>query len=380
MMADAASRVGWDLIVCVLPSSVEIGRRLLQTARHSSAAPILAIGRATDPQMILQALRDGADEFVDIADWSDELFESVQRVMQRTHRHAGIELTGRVVTVLGAAGGVGTTTIAANLGAWLARSFRTWEFEDGDQELQTSAPDSRTGVQRSWGNDMAPYAQKSRFEPCAIYDLNIHRGDLTALFALESDLTISDFCRQEAPIDRDRFNRLFTRHESGVDVMAAPATISDSLTVTPQAIRLALALGRSRYRYQVLDVDVRDQPQRDEALWQADLVALILRLDLLCIRAAKRLLDSWEAEGFPVERVRLIANRVGQPHEIPASEAHEILGLPIWHQVIDDVRRANQGVNQGNLPVLRSRWQTICRNLQALADRVRQELPIVGRE
>jgi pilus assembly protein CpaE len=381
MMADAASRVGWDLIVCVLPSSIEVGRRLLQTARHSCSAPILAIGRATDPHFILQALRDGADEYVDIADWSRDLFESVQRVLERTRRHAGSELTGHVVSVLGAAGGVGTTSITANLGAWLAQSVCLSEYEESEAEsvaVETLGSQA-VAAMRSIGRapDLSPQiAHTARLESCAVYDLNRNRSDLASLYALETEFSLADFCRADGPIDRARFDRLFARHDSGVDLLAAPTLAEDSLLVTPQGLRLALALGRGKYCYQLLDVDARDSALRDEALWQADLVLLVIRLDLLAIRAAKRWLDNWEEEGFALERVRVIANRVGQPREIPLLEAHEALGTPIWHQVVDDVRRAHQAINQARLPVLRSRWWTLCRNLQSLADHVRQELPV----
>ncbi|MFM8250556.1 MAG: CpaE family protein [Planctomycetota bacterium] len=381
MMADAASRMGWDLIVCVLPSSIEVGRRLLQTARHSCSAPILAIGRATDPHVILQALRDGADEYVDIADWSRDLFESVQRVLERTRRHAGSELTGHVVSVLGAAGGVGTTSITANLGAWLAQSACQSELEEleiesmADETVAARVVVSTNSPGRA--QELSPQISHSaQWESCAVYDLHRNRNDLASFYALESEFSLADFCRTDGPIDRARFDRLFTRHASGVDLLAAPTLAEDSLLVTPQGLRLALALGRGKYGYQLLDVDARDSALRDEALWQADLVLLVIRLDLLAIRAAKRWLDSWEEEGFPLERVRVIANRVGQPREIPLLEAHESLGTPIWHQVVDDVRRANQAINQGRLPVLRSRWWTLCRNLQSLTDHVRQELPV----
>src|SRR5579885_3621560 len=89
--------------------------------------PILAISARGDGQTILQALRNGAREFLTVPVVLEDLLKALSRLQRG--RAGGDSKNGEVPTksesqvlaVLGSRGGVGCTSIAVNLGATLAQ-------------------------------------------------------------------------------------------------------------------------------------------------------------------------------------------------------------------------------------------------------------------
>src|SRR5215470_6241681 len=100
---------------------------IAQLTQESPGIPILAVSGRGDGQSILQALRSGAKEFLTSPVVLEELLTALQR-LQRTraggegsgqHRALGESL---VIAVAGARGGVGSTSLAVNIGCSLAQN------------------------------------------------------------------------------------------------------------------------------------------------------------------------------------------------------------------------------------------------------------------
>src|SRR5438876_3111497 len=101
-----------DIVVLVLSPEVENGLSVLRHLRGTVHARMLVIGPASEPKLILQALRDGADQYLDESDPEGEL----AAVIDRLRAEAGIEADpGRLIAVLAPSGGSGSTTVAANV-------------------------------------------------------------------------------------------------------------------------------------------------------------------------------------------------------------------------------------------------------------------------
>src|SRR6266481_7965559 len=87
---------------------------------------ILAVSAKGDGQLILQALRGGAHEFLTAPVVLEELLQAMQRLQ---HKHGAREggssngvakVNSLVVAVLGSRGGAGATSLAVNLGCSMA--------------------------------------------------------------------------------------------------------------------------------------------------------------------------------------------------------------------------------------------------------------------
>ena len=67
------------------------------------------------------------------------------------------------------------------------------------------------------------------------------------------------------------------------------------------------------------------------------------------------------------DRVRLVANRYGQPKELPYGRAEEALGMKIWQYIPDDPKTINRANNNGVPAVLESPRAPVSKSLRCLA-------------
>jgi pilus assembly protein CpaE len=324
------SRTRADLAVFVLPEDPERSLRMLewmQTLPHQNGERILAIGPAADPKVVLRALRGAVDDYLDEADLDAELTAAIGR--WRTSK-AVQEEAGRVIALLAPSGGSGSSTLAANIATVLAGQHKS----------------------------------------AALLDLKLHTGDLAALLDLKPTYTLADLCMNVARMDRALFERSLVRHTSGVSLLAPPRHFDDIARITPDGVHQALTLAKALFPYVLIDLDHSFRPEQVEALRRADIVLLVLRLDFVSLRNTRRALDFIERLGVHGDRIRLVVNRHGQPKEIPAAKAEEVLGLKVFHYVPDDPRSVNRANNNGVPVVLESPRAAVSRSVTKLAQGV----------
>src|SRR5260370_19450081 len=84
---------------------------------------------------------------------------------------------------------------------------------------------------------------------------------------------------------------------------------------------------------------------------QAGVLLLVVRLDFTSLRNARRILEHLQELEIPGHRIRLVANRYGQPNELPVAEAEGALGVKIAHYVPEDARTIN-GANNTGIPAV----------------------------
>ncbi len=314
-----------DMLVVVLSPAPDAGLDLVRKLRHRVCGPVLAVGQASESKLILRALHEGADHYLDEADLETQL----EAVLLRLHgrEETTTKPTGRLVSVLGASGGCGTSTLAVNLATVLAR-------------------------------------QHGR---CALIDLKPGVGDLAALLDLRPEHSLADLCLNSARMDRAMFEAALVAHASGVHLLAPPQMYEDIRLVTPKGVHKTLALAREIFPLSVADLEDCFHEEQVIALRQADLVLLVFRLDFPALRNTRRILDYFEQINIPDDRVRLVINRYGQAKELPVSEAEEALGRKVAYYIPDDPKTVNGANNMGVPVVLKTPSSKVAQSMAAVA-------------
>lgn len=141
------------------------------------------------------------------------------------------------------------------------------------------------------------------------------------------------------------------KHGSGVHLLAAPRHFREIANLIPDSVRDTLLLARSSYPYVVADLGHPAHPTQAEAVRVADVVLLVFRLDFTSLCNTRRILDYLDELGVERDRIQLIANRCGQPREIPADRAAQVLGVPTLFYIPEDLKTVNVANNNGT-PVL----------------------------
>jgi pilus assembly protein CpaE len=257
-------------------------------------------------------LHTGAAEYLDEAILEAELSGALARFKARAAVISSQQTAGWVISVLAASGGSGSSTIAANISATFAQQLGQ----------------------------------------CGLVDLRLSAGDLTSMLDLQPTHTIADLCDHLSRLDQSMFDQFFVRHASGVALLAAPSRFADIPRVTAKGVRQTLAMARVRFPYVVVDLNDAFGSEQVEALWQSDVIVLMLRLDYTSVRNTRRALENLGHLGIDMGRVKVVVNGYGERKQLTVAQAEEALRVKIAHLVPSDPASINQAINRGVPAVL----------------------------
>lgn len=269
---------------------------------------VIAVGPADDPRVIMQAMRQGVSDYVDQAEFQDDLKGALARYRETANL---TNRQGRVIACVPVCGGCGSSTLSVNIATSLAKEY------------------GRAGL----------------------IDFRLTSGDLASLLDLKPGYTLAEFCENVNSMDDDMYSRMMCEHQSGVHLLAAPSKFRDIAMVSAEGMREAVCKARANFPYVVIDADHPAHAEQTESLFLADEILLVLRLEFAALRNCRRILQYLNDLGIERSKVRLVANRFGQPREISNAKATEALGVEDLFYVPDDPKYVNMANNSG-VPVV----------------------------
>jgi pilus assembly protein CpaE len=316
-----------ELVIVVLPPDVERGLNVLGLLRGNAQCKMLAVGPSSDAKLVLRALRNGADDYVDSNDLEPELEAALVRLASEVNESGE---PARLITMLAPNGGSGSSTLAVNVATALAKEHKS----------------------------------------VCLFDLKLESGDLAALLDLRPTFTLADLCQHASRLDRVMFERSLVRHACGVHLLAPPRMFADVDQVTVDGIGQALAQARAHFPYVVVDLDHSFREEQNLVLRQSDVIMIVFRLDFVSLRNARRTLEHLDRMEIQRDNIRLVVNRFGQAKEVPASKAEEALGMKIFHYVPEDPWTVNRANNNGVPVVIETPSAKVSRSVVRLAHNI----------
>jgi pilus assembly protein CpaE len=308
-----------DAFVVDIRADASSGMAAIERIRASSpAVAIFAIAASAEPDLILQSMRAGANEFFPWAPGgqtqaSRQMEESFQGAVRRTAaRREAANAGARQPCVnhvfLGAKGGAGTTTIAVNCGVELASLTK---------------------------------------RPTLILDLKPGLGEVALFLGVRPRFTLLDAIENLHRLDKEFLRELAAKHKSGVDIMAGSEQFDRPGAQDAGAIEELLRVLARTYEYIVIDVGNSVNACAVAALYAADTVFLVTNPDVPSIRNAQRLVDRVRQLGAGSERVKILLNRVSDQHLIAPKQIETALGYGIHHTFSSDYRTVSTALNSG---------------------------------
>ena len=320
-----------DAVVIEVGPPPEAAWEAIDEVQETYAVRIVAVGPSTDAQTILQTLNHGAYKYVD----SRRVAEDLPVALRRARAEPPLAtMQGRVISVLGASGGCGASTIAANMAATYCH-----------------------GEKRA-----------------VLVDLNLEGGDLAALLRVQPSHSIADFCQNSSRMDANMFENCLVSQKSGVALLAPPLRYQEIGRVTARGVRKAISMARSHFPYVVVDVDRTYRPEHAQALFQSDVVVLVVRLDFPSVRQAGRVLSYLDDLRIDRQRVRLVVNRTSTRSELRARDVEAALKMPVALSIPEGARHLSRAVQRG-VPLIVDRPRSpVAQVLRELASSVNGRL------
>jgi pilus assembly protein CpaE len=295
--------------VIIVDARGDVVRAMADIDRARLASPsagIFAVAANPAPDLILQAMRAGANEFFTFPPAADALQEALRRTAARRSITSGSD--ANTLVFFGAKGGAGTTTIAVNCAVEIARLSK-----------------SRT----------------------IIVDLKPGLGEVSLFLGVRSRYTLLDALENIHRLDAGFIHELVVKHKSGLDILAGSDHFDRPGTIDSSALEEVFRLLAEEYDYILIDAGSQVNAASIPALYTADTIGLVANPDVPSIRNAQRLLERIGQLGASAERVRLILNRAADPYPIPQTQIESAVGHPIDHAFPSDYKTVSTAMNSG---------------------------------
>jgi pilus assembly protein CpaE len=308
---DVVGQTNPDVGFVALDSNPDKALELVESlAKSAPSCDLLVTSLSTDGNLILRTMRAGAKEFLTQPLKLEDLAAALQRVARQRGGTAGNSNAGcSIIAVAGATGGVGTTSLAVNLGCSLAAD---------------------------------------RQNSVVLLDLDLCLGDADVFLDTIPEYTISDVAQNISRLDLTLLKRSLTKHDTGLYLLPRPVQLEDARNITPDELSRVLALLKASFTHVIIDTSKGYTHLDMHALAEADQVLLVTQLDLPCLRNVVRLMMSFKETGHFDDRVKIIVNRVGYDSgQISLKKAKETIGGEIFWQVPNDYRVMVEVRNNG---------------------------------
>lgn len=256
---------------------------------------LLPAGVEKDAGEILKVVRAGAREYLPIPCAAIELLEAIRRLCPKSQPADRGTRGPRVIAVTGAAGGVGCTTLAVNLASALSKLSRC---------------------------------------DTVIADFDLLLGSLEECLAVIPDNSLEVVVKNLDDLDPALLKRWLPRHQGGLYVLPHPVSMEDGARIEAEDLRNVLELLKETFDTVVVDTSKGLQVTDFITFEMADIILVVIQLNLNCTRNTVRLLQYLRMfEGLP-EKIRLVVNRLNSPlSEISLKKAEELLKNPITWQI-----------------------------------------------
>ena len=247
---------------------------------------VIIIGHVNDVLLYRELMSQGISEYIVAPVHQLQIIENLSGMFQDPEASP----VGKVLAFVGVKGGVGSSTIAHNVG---------WMFS------------------RHYAVDTV------------ITDLDMAFGTAGLNFNQDGGQGVAEALGSIDRVDQTMLNRLLTKHSDRLSLLMAPGSLERDVEIEADALETVLNVVRANVPSVIVDVPNIWSPWTKSVLVQADDVIITATPELACLRNAKNLIDMLKANRPNDNPPRLIMNQVGIPKrpEIPVAEFSKALGI-----------------------------------------------------
>jgi pilus assembly protein CpaE len=216
---------------------------------------------------------------------------------------------GKIFTVFGTKGGVGTTTVAVNLAAAMAR------FDDKPS--------------------------------VALIDMNLLFGEVPVFLNMKPVFDWMEVARNTSRLDATYIMSILQRHSSGVHVLPTPIKVVEQFGLAPEVIEKVLNLVQTIFDFVIIDGGQSLGNVSKYIVGMSEKVLLITIPSLPGIINLKKMADAFVDLGYPRDDVMVVLNRYNQKSGISIAEVKEMTKKDIQWTIPNDYRNTMSAINAG---------------------------------
>jgi len=300
-----------DIIIIEIRDS-STGLQTLQILQAAlPKARLLITSNVTDPQLIIEAMRSGAREYLPNPVTQATLLEAFHRHLvekARTTNHASAK-RGKLFCITSAKHGSGATTLAVNL----------------------------AGI-------IAARSQQST----ALLDLDRPVGDAAAYLNIKPAFTVSDALAAGPRLDSVLLDS-YMQKSNGFHLLAGFREYASNTAIPAERLEQVLEVSQNTFAHTIVDLPPTMSEDQVQVIARASQsIIVVLTPELPAIWRTERLL-TYLTKLESTDKVRVILNRSSSSDEISNVDIERQLRNGIHWRLPNDYRACIKAINSGNL-------------------------------
>ena len=283
-----------------------IGERL--RAGCDSGLTIFAASGDPNPERIISAMRSGCSEYLLKPFQPDRVLEALSHVEARRQGKSQVQ-KGRVITVMGAKGGTGVTSLALHLALNLVHRHR---------------------------------------RKCLLVDEHPAFGDASLYLGLRRhQYSFYELAHNTDRLDNDLLQGFLSQHASGLDVLDSPEAVHAFPNATSEAIEHTLAFLTENYQFVIIDTPPGLTEDTCAAIRQSDRLAIVITPELPAIRNAIRSIEYLTRLHYPEENIDIVLNRYSRKSTLTEQEIEAVLHRQVAVKIPNNYGLIINAINAG---------------------------------
>jgi pilus assembly protein CpaE len=280
-----------------------------QIRRIRPSVKLVACSSSPAPshQLLLEAMRSGVQDFLPKPVNPDALKEILSRFMQESETKDRSTLE-KLIIVMGSKGGVGTTTVAVNLGVQLST-----------------------------------YTHKR----VVLLDFARPLGNVHLLLDLHTKFGVRDAVENLDRLDGHFFSGLLTHHKTKLEILGGAMQPEEWQSIAVPPLERVVNVAQSSFDMVLIDIGSQFSSEWSQVLRMARMILLVAEANVPALWTLERRLLALKGFGIDPDRSRIIINRWHKGDDEALKSIQKDISRPVFACLPNDFRKASEAVNLG---------------------------------
>ena len=314
-LQDLYSKISADSdSVLIVDLSAEHSKKIdfvAKVCKKSDKCRIIALSDNPSVNLIVEAMRAGAKEFLPVPIIKNEFVDSINKLLSSAEENT-LKSKCKIISVFSNKGGIGKTSLATNLALELAKITK---------------------------------------ENIALIDLNFQTGDITTFLDLKPSFNISYMLENIDKINETFLLSTLEQYKrTSLYVLADPPYFKQADNIKPVQITKLFNTLKDTFSYIIVDAEASFDGKNIAALDNSDVILLVTVANLPALRNTQRCLELFDKLGYDADKTKIVVNRYMDNDEIKEEDVKKVLSKDVFWKVPNNYFAIMNAINKG-IPV-----------------------------
>ena len=298
--------------ICFMDYDQNTEEALWITERLRSEYPdvyTFAVSSYSEPEGIIAAMRAGCAEYLSKPVQHERVLDGLARVEAKQKKRTRSIVRGKVITLVGAKGGTGVTSLALHLALELAHEGK---------------------------------------RKCVLVDQHPALGDASLyLGTRRHQYSFYELANNRDRLDEELLQGFLLHHNSGLHLLDSPEMADAIHGSPPSAVEHTLAFLADTYQFVVVDCPPGLTDGTLESIAQSEQVAIVMTPELPSVRNSVRYIEHLSKLGYSSSSIHVVLNRYSKKGPLSDDSIEKALGREISLRVPNSYNEVIQAINTG---------------------------------